>query len=53
MMLLLRIILVYGFFMIGAMGPALFDNPAVATMWMVFWMLATFGAAAWSRTWQF
>lgn len=48
----LRILLVYGAFFIGVLGPALFDNKALATAWMTVWAIVTFAVAVRSKRWN-
>lgn len=52
MNLLLRLLLVYGSFMIGAVGPAVFDSNVVVTVWMAVWCAVTLGMAVWTKSWH-
>lgn len=52
MNMILRLLLVYGSFLIGAIGPALFDSHMLATAWMTIWCMVTLGMAMWSKSWR-
>lgn len=48
----LRLLLVYGSFLLAAIGPALFLHPGVVTVWMLVWMAMTFVFAIVTRDWH-